>query len=126
MAAFFNHGLNALWGIVQGAALIYLVSIPFLLMWFRERRQAILLGFVAMFLVIRFWLLFITTLWLVFITGVFEKQFYQQMIADIGGPIRFISLLWLDLAIVCVAMAIVLAVYNKRTRMGRADIPHAG
>lgn len=126
LAAKFNGTLDSLWAIVMATGLLFLLLTPILLFRFWDRRRAILLAFCAVFLVFRFWLLLITTLWLIFLTSIFDRQTYQSLISDIGGPIRFISLLWFEMATVGLAILVTLAIHRRRTEYGLHNIPHSG
>ncbi len=126
LAAKFNGTLDLLWLIVMTTGFLFLLLTPLLLLRFWQRRHAILLAFTAAFLVFRFWLLLITTLWLIFLTSIFDRQTYQSLISDIGGPIRFISLLWFEMGAVGFAILVALAVHMRRTHQGLLKIAHAG
>lgn len=126
LAAAFNGGLNLLWLAVLVSGFVYLALMPLLLPFFWQRRRAIVLGFAAMFLVCRFWLLLITTIWLIFLNSVFDPQTYKSLLTDIGGPIRFISLLWLDLALTGLVLLAALAMHMLHTWRSRAGVQQAG
>lgn len=121
-SAVFQGGLDALWLFAILASLAYLFAIPFLIIFFVSRWRSILVGFATAFLVIRFWLVLITTLWLVFLTSVFEKQTYEALIGEIGGPIRFLSLVWFDLTIVGLVLFVGLMRYLAVTRMSKGQV----
>lgn len=104
-ATVFNDILNGLWGVVIVISLIYLLVLPLLWIAFMRRWRSLLLGFTVAFLVIRFWLAFITTLWLVYLTSVFDAKTYDSLISNIGGPIRFVSLMWFDVMIIGLVLA---------------------
>ena len=118
----FQNGLNLLWLIVLMVSLIYLLLLPLLCLFFRKRWRAIVLGFATNFLVIRFWLFLITTIWLIYLTSVFEEQTYSELVGDIGGPIRFLSLIWLDIAVVGIALLVALAAFVLQTRSAQGAI----
>ena len=121
-ATYFNEALNALWFFVIVCSLVYLALLPILCLFFRRRWRGILLGFMTTFLVVRFWLLLITTLWLVYMTSIFESRTYDSLVAKIGGPIRFVSLVWFEVAIVGLVLLGVLVVYSMRTVANRDRI----
>ena len=118
-AILFNEGLNLLWVVVIAGSLIYLLSIPVLCLFFYRRWRSILLGFTTQFLVVRFWLALITTVWLVYLTSIFDNRTYDSLISEIGGPIRFISLLWFDVAVVGIVLVSSLAAYVLQTARNR-------
>ena len=118
----FQNGLNLLWLFILLVSLTYLLLLPFLCLFFRKRWRAIILGFATNFLVIRFWLFLITTIWLIYLTSVFEEETYSQLVGDIGGPIRFLSLIWLDIAVVGIALLISLAAFLLQTRSAQGAI----
>lgn len=118
----FQDGLNFLWLIAIVVSLIYLLMLPILILFFWGRRRGILLGFATTFLVIRFWLLLITTIWLVFLTSIFDQATYSKLIGDIGGPIRFLSLLWFDIAVIGIALLTSLAQHIRSTRAAGGQI----
>ena len=117
-----NEALNGLWLIVILISLLYLLALPLLTIFFWRRWRALLLGFATTFLVIRFWLVLITTLWLVYITSIFEAETYDSLIANIGGPLRFVSLLWFDVAIVGLVLLSALVSYIAQTMRNRPRI----
>lgn len=121
-ATFFNAGLNSLWFVVILGNLLFLILMPLLCLFFRRRWRGILLGFTTTFLVVRFWLALITTLWLVYLTSIFEDDTYDKLIAHIGGPIRFVSLLWFDVVVVGLVLFSSLVVYVLRTLRNRPNI----
>ncbi len=115
-ATFFNEALNALWALVTAISLVYLIVLPLLCLLFFRRWRSILLGFTTAFLVIRFWLALITTLWLVYLTSIFDNETYDRLISNIGGPIRFVSLMWFDVMVIGLVLGASLLAYVLRSR----------
>ena len=121
-ATFFNGGLNGLWSVVTAISLVYLILVPLLCALFYKRWRSILLGFTTAFLVIRFWLALITTLWLVYLTSIFDAETYDNLITNIGGPIRFVSLVWFDVAIIGLVLGSSLLSFIARTAASEGKI----
>lgn len=120
MAEIFNDALNGLWALVLLLGWVYMAGAMYLYLRHRSLwRPGVMLGFAVLFIVSRLWLVLITTLWLIFLTLSFDPTTFQQLIADIGGPIRFISLLWLELAIVFAALGISFLVHLVLTHAER-------
>ncbi|MEM9356035.1 MAG: hypothetical protein AAGB04_07465 [Pseudomonadota bacterium] len=115
-ANIFNVGLNALWLIVSVGSLIYLALLPVLLIFFNQRRRGLLLGFAVMFLVTRFWLVLITTVWLAILTTLYDEATYASLVQQIGGPIRFLSIFWLEVIVIAATFVFALASYLLKSR----------
>ena len=107
-ADIFNAGLNALWLMVSVGSLTYLALLPVLLIFFNQRRRGLLLGFAVMFLVTRFWLAILTTL--------YDDTTYASLVKQIGGPIRFLSIFWLEVIVIAATFALSLIGYLLQSR----------
>ena len=121
-ATVFNGALNGLWSVVTAISLLYLIAVPFLCLFFYRRWRSILLGFTTAFVIIRFWLAFITTIWLVYLTSVFDGETYDSLISSIGGPIRFISVMWFDVIVVGLFLGTSLIRYVLQTAAAEGEI----
>ena len=103
-------------GSERGLAMGIYITGPVLMVSFNKRRRGLLLGFAVMFLVTRFWLVLITTVWLAILTTLYDDATYDSLIDQIGGPIRFLSIFWLEVAVIACTFGFALVTYVFRTR----------
>jgi len=112
--------LGALWFIPVGVEFIYLLSLPLLLLFFRQRWRGLLLGHATMFLTVRLWLIVITTAWLIIFSATLDADRMGKVVNEILQSGRYISLIWLDIIVIAMAFAFSYARYALRSRIRRA------
>jgi hypothetical protein len=112
--------LGALWFIPVGVEFIYLLSLPLLLLFFRQRWRGLLLGHATMFLTLRLWLIVITTAWLMIFSATLDADRMGKLVNEILQSGKYISLIWLDVITIALAFAFSYARYGLRSCMHRA------
>lgn len=115
--------LNCLWLVPVLVGAVIFSLIPLLCLGFRRRWRAILISFAVLFLVMRFWLILITTCWLVFFNTMLTPGEALVIKAEIRQGLDFISLLWFDLIVMGLVFASALVAHGLQTRRARRGRP---
>ena len=98
--------LNTLWFVPVGVATIYLAALPVLIILLRKRWRGFLLGYAAMFVLIRVWLVLITTCWLVVLNFTLDDARMAKVLDEIMHSGKYMSLIWLDILVVVIVFAV--------------------
>jgi len=125
--------LDALWFIPIGVEAIFLLVLPLLIVFFRQRWRGLLLGYAAMFLTIRLWLIVITTAWLMIFSFTLDADRMAKVVNEIMHSGKYISLIWLDVFTIALAFTGSYALYRWKSstnkikaqgvRYGRLIVP---
>ena len=112
LSELFRHDptLGALWFIPIGIGAVYLLMLPLLIVFFRDRWRGLLLGYATMFLTVRLWLIVITTSWLLILSATLDSERMAKLVNEILRSGKYVSLIWLDV----IVMALVFAVSYAR------------
>src|SRR5262249_11279361 len=111
--------LGALWFIPVGVEFIYLLSLPLLVLFFRQRWRGLLLGHATMFLTVRLWLIVITTAWLMIFSATLDADRMAKVVNEILQSGRYISLIWLDIVLFALAFSFSYGLYSLRSPIRR-------
>ncbi|MGI9425964.1 MAG: hypothetical protein ACR2PA_22505 [Hyphomicrobiaceae bacterium] len=117
-----NVGLYGLWFVAFAANGVYLILLPILLVLFRHRWRGILLGFATAFLVFRFWLLLITTVWLFYLNQIFANQIYASLVKQISSSLQLIGLVWIDLVVIGILLVLSFGLYLKKSHVNHEKL----
>ncbi len=117
--------LGALWFIPVGIGAIYLLVLPLLILFFRDRWRGLLLGYATLFLTVRLWLIVITTSWLVILSVTLDSERMAKLINEIMISGKYISLVWFDVLVMALVFAVFYARHEWKSRTKRATSKEA-
>jgi hypothetical protein len=116
-----NYVLAILWLIPIVTSALFLALLPVLMIAFRRRHKSFLLAFATGYIIIRFWLLLISSLWLVFLSNFLEPSVFDSLIAQIKTSLRLLSLVVLDIIVIAVAFVAAYVMHTLQTSEALKD-----
>jgi hypothetical protein len=108
--------LGALWFIPVGVGAIYLLVLPLLIVFFRDRWRGLLLGYATLFLTVRLWLIVITTSWLLIFSVTLDSERMAKLLNEILYSGKYISLIWFDVLMIALVFAVSYARHEWKSR----------
>ena len=111
--------LNVLWLIPIGVGAVYLLMLPPLIVFLRDRWRGLLLGYAAMFLTVRLWLIVITTSWLLILSATLDSERMAKVLNEVLRSGKYVSLIWLDVLVIALVFTMSYAGHGWKSRAKR-------
>ncbi len=111
-----NVVLAIFWLIPLLASVGFLVLMPVLMIAFRKRRKSFLLAFATGYIIIRFWLLLISSLWLIFLSNFLEPSVFTSLIDQIRESLKLLSLVTLDIIVIAVTFVLAYVTHGIKSK----------
>ena len=115
--------LKGFWCLAHFGFVAYLALLPFLWFFFLQRRKGLLLGFALTFLLIRFWLVFISTVWLVVLSFLSHGGKTGDLLSTFSFHMHFLSIWWFEVAVIAATFAFSFLAYRLQPRTARDASP---
>ncbi|MDZ4790174.1 MAG: hypothetical protein SGJ17_03050 [Hyphomicrobiales bacterium] len=112
-----NFVLALLWLIPIIASAAFLALLPALMIGFSKRRKSFLLAFATGYIIIRFWLLLISSIWLIFLANFLDLTVFESLIAQIKASLRLLSLVTLDVIVIAIAFVSAVVAHTKQSKI---------